>query len=194
MSRLDNVISQIKEFRTGENNTWIFDNNGNVKENILVYDILPLLESLKEYEIEISNSEIQKYLESDYYSAENTHNWNANISNDLIWKIYKRDGMSNIAIIMVNLYGYGDIRNGYSNYFVISIKDYDSLLEFFSYEDFKCTMQFKELNENYVAEYDMFSESIEVYDKNEEDIGSFYKIKKDELLKEVENTILKEKI
>ena len=90
MSRLDNVIKQVKEARNGKNKPWIFDDKGNIKDDVLICDVLPLLESLKEYEIEISNSEIEKYLESEYYSAENTYNWNANISNDLDWKIYKK--------------------------------------------------------------------------------------------------------
>ena len=116
MSRLDKVIEEVKEARKGEKRPWIFDDKGNIKDDVLICDVLPLLESLKEYEIEISNSEIEKYLESEYYSAENTYNWSARISNDLDWKIYKKDNL-NIAIIMVHLYG--DIRCGYSDYFVI---------------------------------------------------------------------------
>ena len=182
MSRLDNVIKQVKEARNGKNKPWIFDDKGNIKDDVLICDVLPLLESLKEYEIEISNSEIEKYLESEYYSAENTYNWNANISNDLDWKIYKKDN-SNIAIIMVHLYG--DIRCGYSDYFVISMGEYDSLIELFSYEDFDSTIGYKELNENYIADYEMFSECIIVFDKDGNEVGEFYETEKEELLKEV---------
>lgn len=185
MSRLDKVIEEVKEARKGEKRPWIFDDKGNIKDDVLICDVLPLLESLKEYEIEISNSEIEKYLESEYYSAENTYNWSARISNDLDWKIYKKDNL-NIAIIMVHLYG--DIRCGYSDYFVISMGEYDSLIELFSYEDFDSTIGYKELNENYIADYDMFSEYIMVYDKDGNEVGEFYEIEKEELLKEVIET------
>lgn len=185
MSRLNKVIEEVKEARKGEKRPWIFDDKGNIKDDVLICDVLPLLESLKEYEIEISNSEIEEYLKSEYYSAENTYNWNARISNDLDWKIYKKDN-SNIAIIMVHLYG--DIRCGYSDYFVISMGEYDSLIELFSYEDFDSTIGYKELNENYIADYDMFSEYIMVYDKDGNEVGEFYEIEKEELLKEVIET------
>jgi len=185
MSRLDKVIEEVKEARKGEKRPWIFDDKGNIKDDVLICDVLPLLESLKEYEIEISNSEIEEYLESEYYSAENTYNWNANISNDLDWKIYKKDN-SNIAIIMVHLYG--DIRCGYSDYFVISMGGYDSLIELFSCEDFYNTIGYKELNEKYTADYDMFSEYIIVRDKDGNEVGEFYETKKEELLKEVIET------
>ena len=184
MSRLKVVIEQIENARKGENRPWIYDKYGQVNDDALTCDVLPLLNNLFEYEIEMSNSEIQKYLESDYYSAENTYNWNANISNDLDWKIYKRSGMSNIAIIMVHLYG--DIRGGYSDYFVISLGDYESFIEFCSYELFDYTVGYKQLNDKYIADFDMFSESIEVFDNDGNEIGTFYEIETKELLKEIE--------
>ena len=184
MSRLKVVIEQIENARKGENRPWIYDKYGQVNDDALTCDVLPLLNNLFEYEIEMSNSEIQKYLESDYYSAENTYNWNSNISNDLDWKIYKRSGMSNIAIIMVHLYG--DIRGGYSDYFVISLGDYESFIEFCSYELFDYTVGYKQLNDKYIADFDMFSESIEVFDNDGNEIGTFYEIETKELLKEIE--------
>ena len=184
MSRLKVVIEQIENARKGENKPWIYDEYGQVNNDVLTCDVLPLLNNLFEYEIEMSNSEIQKYLESDYYSAENTYNWNSNISNDLDWKIYKRSGMSNIAIIMVHLYG--DIRGGYSDYFVISLGDYESFIEFCSYELFDYTVGYKQLNDKYIADFDMFSESIEVFDNDGNEIGTFYEIETKELLKEIE--------
>ena len=84
---------------------------------------------------------------------------------------------------MVHLYG--DIRCGYSDYFVISMGEYDSLIELFSYEDFDSTIGYKELNENYIADYDMFSECIIVFDKDGNEVGEFYETEKEELLKEV---------
>lgn len=185
MSRLKVVIEQIENARKGENRPWIYDEYGQVNNDVLTCDVLPLLNNLFEYEIEMSNSEINKFLdEIEPISCENTYNWNANISNDINWRIYKRDGYTNIAIIAVHLYG--DIRGGYSDYFVISLGDYESFIEFCSYELFDYTVGYKQLNDKYIADFDMFSESIEVFDNDGNEIGTFYEIETKELLKEIE--------
>ena len=189
MSRLDNVIEQVKDARKGDGRPWIFDNNGNIKDDVLVCDVLPLLENLREYEIEISNLEIDKYLENkDYLSADNTYNWSCNISNDLNWNIFERENnQTNIAIIMVHLYG--DIRGGYSNQFVISIGNCETFLEFLANENLTDeTIGYKELNDDYIADYDMFSEEIMVYRNDGDYVGTFYEIEKEELLEDVIET------
>lgn len=186
MSRLDNVIEEVKSFRKGENKPWIFDKNGNVKDDVLIVDVLPLLLALKECEIEISNAEIDEYLKKDYISAENTYNFGANISNDLDWKIYKNKNDENkyIALIMVHLFG--DIRGGYSDYFAISIEEYKNFLEFLYYEDFyEETTKYVSFDK-YYAEVDMFSDVYTVYDENDCDIGTFYEIDVKDLLNKIE--------
>lgn len=186
MSRLDNVIEEVKSFRKGENKPWIFDKNGNVKDDVLIVDVLPLLLALKECEIEISNAEIDEYLKKDYISAENTYNFGANISNDLDWKIYKNknDEDKYIALIMVHLIG--DVRCGYSNYFAISIEDYKNFIEFLYYEDFYEELTKYVSFDKYYAEVDMFSDVYTVYDENDCDIGTFYEIEVNDLLNKIE--------
>ena len=68
--------------------------------------------------------------------------------------------------------GQGDAFNGYSDYFVISLGDYESFIEFCSYELFDYTVGYKQLNDKYIADFDMFSESIEVFDNDGNEIGT----------------------
>ena len=48
MSRLENVIEQVKASRTGKNHAWIFD-DGKISNNVVCGEVLDLLEELKEY-------------------------------------------------------------------------------------------------------------------------------------------------
>lgn len=187
MSRLDNVIEEVKFFRKGENRPWIFDKKGNVKNDVLIVDVLPLLLALKEYEIEISNAEIENYLKTAYVGGENTYNFGANISNDLDWKIYKNKNDENKYIVLIRVHLFGDIRGGYSDYFAISIEDYKSFIEFLYYEDFYEELTKYVSFDKYYAEVDMFSDVYTVYDENDCDIGIFYEIEVNDLLNKIES-------
>lgn len=57
MTRLEKVIEEVKAAHTRVNRPWIFDESGNMREDVLVGDVLPLLEELKEYEVDISDDE-----------------------------------------------------------------------------------------------------------------------------------------
>ena len=59
MTRLENVIEEVKTAHTGAYRPWIFDESGNIREDVLVGDVIPLLEELKEYEIDITDEEIE---------------------------------------------------------------------------------------------------------------------------------------
>ena len=83
MTRLENVIEEVKAARTGVNRPWIFDEDGNIREDVLVGDVIPLLEELKEYEIDITDEEIEEFINDEETKGDNTYNWGANISNDL---------------------------------------------------------------------------------------------------------------
>ena len=58
MSNLDNIIADINEV----NRTygfWIRDNNGKLKDDVICGEVIPFLESLKEFEIDMSQKEIK---------------------------------------------------------------------------------------------------------------------------------------
>ena len=47
MSRLDDVIKQVKATR---HTAWIYDDNGNIKDEVITCDVLKFLEDLREFE------------------------------------------------------------------------------------------------------------------------------------------------
>ena len=175
MSRLDNVIEQVKAVRRIDKNhrAWIFDDNGNIKDDVLCGDILPLLEELKEYEINVSDEWIDKFREES--DGDNTYNWGANICNDLNMNYNKKSG---IFLFMVHLFG--DIRGGYSDYFAVKFDSFDDLFYLES------ITQYKDINDRYVADIHLFREGYEVYDTEiQETIGEFCELEANDLLKRI---------
>lgn len=174
MSRLDKVIEQVKGSRKGNNRAWIFDENGNISDNVIVGEVLDILEELKNYEINVSDEYIKNF-EAD--EANNTYNYNANVSNDLNYEFKEvKDGV--IIRIMVHLYG--DIRIGYSDYFFVKM---DSEYDFLTLES---VYQYKDITDKLTADIHCFSETYSVYDnEKQEEIGEFYCLEKEDLLKEI---------
>ncbi len=175
MSRLDNVIEQVKSVRQIDKSrrAWIFDDNGNIKDDVLCGDILPLLEELKDYEINVSDEWIEKFREDS--EGDNTYNWGANICNDLNMNYKKNCG---IILFMVHLYG--DIRGGYSDYFAVKFDNFDDLFYL------EAMTQIKDINDRYVADINLFREGYTVYDtETQDDIGEFYELEVSDLLKSI---------
>lgn len=180
-TRLENVIEQVKDSRKGEYRAWIFNDNGNVRDNVMCCEVLDLLEELKEYEISVSDEWIEEFINNPLTKGMNTYNWNAKISNDLNidYMEFNKD-KEVIMLIMVHLHG--DIRGGYSDYFVVQ---FDSMYEFYELES---TRQNKDVNENMVADLTIFADTYNVYDyEKQDDVGEFYCLELEDLLKEIEN-------
>ena len=179
MTRLDNVIKQVKEVRMGKNKPWIFDENGEIKSNILIGDVLPLLENLKEYEYTGDSIDINYFSDYDDLKSHNTYNWGANISNDINFTV-----KGNYALVVVHLLG--DIRGGYSDYFIIDLGDYNSFLEFCYYELEECIISIKRIDDRYSADIDIFSEGYSVFDDETfEEVGTFYSVEKRDFYNEL---------
>lgn len=178
MTRLEKVINQVKEFRKGENRPWIFDDNGNVRNDVLCCEVLDVLEELKRYELNVSDEWIDNFLNNEDVEGDNTYNWGANISNDLnMNSLINKDG-EEIMVIMVHLFG--DIRGGYSDYFAVK---FDNRYEFYELES---AIQTKDVSDSMVADLRIFSETYNVYDYEKgEDVGEFYCIELKDLLEEI---------
>lgn len=102
MTRLENVIEEVKAVRTGAMRPWIFDENGNLREDVLVGDVIPLLEELKEYEIDITDEEIEEFINDKETKGDNTYNWCANISNNLL--IYSQEYDDEIISLLLFIF------------------------------------------------------------------------------------------
>ena len=179
-TRLDKVIEQVKDARKGQNRPWIFDDNGKVKDNVMLCEVLDILEELKEYEIPVTDEWIENFLENPKVKGDNTYNVGANISNDLNMNYLKTDDGEEIILFMVHLFG--DIRWGYSDYFAVK---FDNEYEFWELES---TTQIKDVNDTMVADIRAFFETYTVYDYEKgEDVGEYYCIELEDLLEEIKN-------
>lgn len=179
-TRLDNVIEQVKNARKGEHRPWIFNDDGEIADNVMCCEALYILEELKNYEIDVSDEWIEQFFNNANVKGDNTYNWGANISNDLNMNYIENDNGEVIMLIMVHLYG--DIRTGYSDYFAVK---FDSMYQFYELES---ATQIKSVNDNMVADLNAFTETYDVYDyEKEESIGSFYCVELADLLEEIQN-------
>lgn len=182
MTRLEKVIEQVVESRKAKNKSWIFDEEGRVRNNIMCCEVLDVLEDLKEYEIEVSDEWIESFKNNPKVKGDNTYNFNGNISNDLNMDYMVNENGEEIMLIMVHLFG--DIRCGYSDYFAVK---FDNEYQFYELES---AMQIKEVNDHMSADLTIFSEMYDVYDYDKQDtIGSFYCMELEDLLKEIEEEL-----
>ena len=135
MSRIHMAIEDLMAVRNMgvDKRPWIFDDNGNVKDNVIICDIIPWLEELKDYEIEF-DEELADTIRENYESWNNSYNWCANITNDIDYMLYK-----NYVLLKVHILG--DIRGNYTE--EILIKD----CNIFELENVN---QYKKLTENLV--------------------------------------------
>ena len=177
MTRLENVIEEVKAAHTGEYRPWIFDENGNIREDVLVGDVIPLLEELKEYEIDITDEEIEEFINDEETKGDNTYNWGANISNDLQIHSQEYDGEITM-VIAVHLRG--DIRANYSDYFAVKMRG------FYEFYELESMLQHKYITDTLVADINLMSEGYSVYDyEHDDDLGEFYEIEIKDALPEI---------
>lgn len=175
MTRLENVIEEVKAVRTGAMRPWIFDENGNLREDVLVGDVIPFLEELKEYEIDITDEEIEEFINDKETKGDNTYNWCANISNNLL--IYSQEYDDEITLVIA-AHLRGDIRGGYSDYFAVKMRG------FYEFYELESMLQHKQITDTLVADINLMDEGYGVYDyEHDDELGEFYEIEiKDALL------------
>ena len=181
MSRIDNVIADIKSVdRNGH--AWIFDADGNIRDDVICGDVIPFLEELKEYEVEFDDDEHEKraidLILTHATNRWNTYNWNANISHNIDVAELEICGYTYMAIMV---HRYGDVRANYTDRFVVR---FDDEYEWFELES---RMHYKTICDGrYCIDIDIMSECYNVYDWDEFDnIGEFYEIEVKDLLEAI---------
>ena len=190
MSNIDNIIADITEI----NQTygfWIRDEHGNLKDDVICGEVIPFLEELKEYEVEMSQADIKdmmNFWDSNFdksrYTRDNTYNHNANIDHNIDYRIVESEYDGTWFAFMIHRYG--DVRGNYTDWAVCK---FDDIYEFYGLESI---MQYKQINERYVADINIFSESFNVYDCIKgEDVGEFWDIEVESLLKSIEERKIK---
>ena len=134
---------------------------------------------MKKYEISVSDEYIANFLKIDWHKRKNgnTYNVSANISNDIDYTALETE---DYCIFLVKVHLYGDIRSGYSDYFVLKMEDFES---FFELENW---LQYKMINDRYSADINLMSDIYSVYDdENHEEVGVFYELEVENLLNQI---------
>ena len=177
MTRLESVIEDVKAARQSKYRPWIYDDNGIIKDSVICGEVLDFLEELKDYEIEVTDEWIDKFISAADTKGYNTYNNGANISNDLnYWLRETKDE----CIFAIAVHLHGDIRGGYSDYFVVKFED---IYEWYNLES---RTQHKPITDTLTADIDIFDELYEVYDYSIDDyVGSFYECEVEDLLNKI---------
>ena len=180
MTRLDAVIKDIEAAnKTGY--AWIYDADGNIKDNVLCGNVLPLLYELRDYEIETTEEFIDWIVEH-ADRRWNTYNWNANIDHDIDVAEVELDGYTYMAIMV---HRYGDIRANYTDRFVVKFDDY------YEWSELEPIMQYKAICDGrYCIDINIMSETYNVWDNEKEvNVGEFYELEVEDLLNEINSEI-----
>ena len=176
MTRLDAVIKDIEAVNK-TCGAWIYDADGNIKDDVICGSILPLLYELRDYEVESTEKSIDWIVEN-ANRRWNTYNWNANIDHHIDVAEMELDGYTYMAIMV---HRYGDVRANYTDRFLV--KFYDS----YEWSELESIMQYKTICDGrYFINIDIMSETYNVWDNEEEvDLGEFYEIEVEDLLNEL---------
>lgn len=173
MTRLDAVIKDIKEVNK-TCDAWIYDANGNIKDDVICGNVLDLLYELKDYEIETTEKSIDLVVEHADHRW-NTYNWNANIDHHIDVAELEINGYTYMAIMV---HRYGDVRANYTDRFLVRFND------IYEWVELESRMQYKTICDGrYCIDIDIMSECYNVYDWDKFDnIGEFYEFEVEDLL------------
>ena len=176
MTRLDAVIKDIEEVNK-TCGAWIYDADGNIKDDVICGNVLPLLYELKDYEIESTEESID-WIVANANRRWNTYNWNANIDHHIDVAELEFDGYTYMAIMV---HRWGDVRANYTDRFLVRFYDC------YEWSELESIMQYKTICDGrYFVDIDIMSETYSVWDNEEEvSVGEFYEFEVEDLLKEI---------
>ena len=176
MTRLNAIIEDIEAVNKACG-VWIYDADGNIKDNVICGNVLPLLYELKDYEIETTEESIDWFVKN-ADRRWNTYNWNANIDHDIDVAEMYLNGYTYMAIMV---HRYGDVRANYTDRFLVRFDDC------YEWSELESIMQYKTICDGrYCVDIDIMAETYNVWDnEGEVSIGEFYEIEVEDLLKEI---------
>lgn len=181
MGRIDSIIEDIKNVNKMQNHAWIYDDNGNIRDDVICGNVIPFLEELKVCELETFDTD--KSIDFVVEHADNrwnTYNSNCNIDHHIDVAELK---MCDYVYMAIMVHRYGDARANYTDRFLVR---FDSEDEIFYLES---RMQYKDIADGrYTCDIDIFSETYNVWDNEKQnEVGEFYEIEVKDLLAEIEN-------
>ena len=186
MRKIDSIIEDIKNVNRMKNHAWIYDDNGNIKDDVICGNVIDLLEELKPYEVETFDTD--KSIDFVVEHADdrwNTYNWNANIDHDID---VAQLTICECTYMAIMVHRYGDVRGNYTDRFLVKFDNEDEIFYLESRMQYKTFRYDESISENrYCADIDIFSETYNVWDwRNCCNVGEFYEIEVEDLLKELE--------
>lgn len=176
MTRLDAVIEDIEAVNK-TCGAWIYDADGNIKDDVICGNVLPLLYELKDYEVESTEESIDWVVEN-ADRRWNTYNWNANIDHNIDVAEVELDGYTYMAIMV---HRYGDVRANYTDRFLVRFYNC------YEWSELESIMQYKTICDGrYCIDIDIMTECYNVWDSEKEvSVGEFYELEVEDLLKEI---------
>ena len=180
MTRLNAIIEDLEAVNKACG-VWIYDADGNIKDNVICGNVLPLLYELKDYEIETTEESIDWFVKN-ADRRWNTYNWNANIDHDIDVAEMYLNGYTYMAIMV---HRYGDMRANYTDRFLVR---FDNEYDWFEFES---RIQCKTICDGrYCVDIDIMTECYNVWDSEEEvTVGEFCEIEVKDLLNEINKEI-----
>ena len=180
MTKLDAVIKDIEAVNK-MGNAWIYDADGNIKDDVICGSVLELLYELKDYELELPKGAINWIVENADRHW-NTYNWNANIDHHIDVAELEFDGYTYMAIMV---HRWGDVRANYTDRFLVR---FDNEYEWF---ELNSRVQYKTIcDDRYCVDIDIMAECYNVWDNEKEvSLGEFYEIEVEDLLNEINSEI-----
>lgn len=178
MSRLDNVIKDIENVNK-ECHAWIYDANGNIRNDVICGNVLELLYELKDYEIETFDTEKSINLVVEHANHHwNTYNWNANIDHNIDVAELEINGYTYMAIMV---HRWGDVRANYTDRFLVRFDDEYDWFELESRIQYKTICDGK-----YCCDIDIMAECYSVWDNEKyTNLGEFYELEVEYLLEAI---------
>ena len=176
MAKLDAVIEDIKEVNKSCG-AWIYDADGEIKEDVICGSVLLLLYELKDYEVEPTEKSIDWFVVN-ANRRWNTYNWNAKIDHHIDVAEAELDGYTYMAIMV---HRWGDVRANYTDRFLVRFDDC------YEWSELESIVQYKTICDGrYFIDMDIMSEAYYVWDNEEEvSLGDFYEIEVEDLLNEL---------
>lgn len=180
MTKLDAIIEDIKEVNK-MGNAWIYDADGNIKDDAICGSVLELLYELKDYEVEPTEKSID-WIVANADRRWNTYNWNAKIDHNIDVAELEFDGYTYMAIMV---HRYGDVRVNYTDRFLVR---FDNEYEWF---ELNSRAQYKTICDGrYYVDIDIMAECYNVWDNEKEvSVGEFYELEVEDLLNEINSEI-----
>ena len=176
MTRLDAVIEDIEAVNRACGG-WIYDADGEIKDDVICGNVLPLLYELRDYEVE-ATEECINWVIVNADRRWNTYNWNAKIDHNIDVAEVHLNGYTYMAIMV---HRYGDVRANYTDRFLVR---FDNEYEWF---ELNSRVQYKTICDGrYYVDIDIMAEAYYVWDNEEEvSLGDFYEIEVEDLLNEI---------